>query len=256
MKKLHCLAGIWLALGGSAVYAADHAALSRAQAEVQEDIQEAFKNKDVYELKRRAFHAYATENYAQGEDLFLKVLQIQKEKLDENDLEVAKALDDLAFLEYNYKKYSLSRDYYQQALDIRIRNRASPLKLAENYDMLAYASFPIPDLAATELYYSLSLEIKEKELKPNDLDLAVTCFKLGWPLHLAKKYEAAEAYFKRSMEISRKTEGPDGEWEGLILGYYALTLHELNRHQEAREAAARSEAIHQQVIKSRHKDNP
>jgi tetratricopeptide (TPR) repeat protein len=189
---------------------------------------------------------YADEGkYDEAEPLYQESLRICEKTQGRNDMSVAISLNNLGALYDNEKKYDQAVQSYQRALAIKELNLGpSDPSIALTLSNLGkvYVEARQFDLAQPVLYRALTI--------------------LHWPLdtptnpvagraldHLATYYRdtgnttLADFYYKKSLEVTRKTQGPHNSNMAKTMRDYAEMLRQANRPAEAAKLEASAQAI-------------
>lgn len=183
--------------------------------------------------------------YAQAEPLYKRSLEIWEKNLGPQDLNVAVGLNNLGALYDNEKKYAEAEKLYKRALAIK--------------EISLGTSDPSIALSLSNLGKVYVAEGKFKEARPV-LYRALTI--MHWPLeenaspvtgraldHLATFYRAqgsydlAEYYYKKSLDVTRKSQGDRHPNVAKTMRDYAVLLRETHRPAEAAKMEASAKAI-------------
>jgi len=105
-----------------------------------------------------------------------------------------------------------------------------------------------------EPLYRRSLEIREKTLGPNHLDVAASLNDLAEIYYYQVKYAEAEPLYRRSLEIREKTLGPDHPDVARSLSSLALLYLEQSKYIEAEPLYRRSLEIREKNLGPNHPD--
>jgi tetratricopeptide (TPR) repeat protein len=189
---------------------------------------------------------YADEGkYDAAEPLYLESLKICQKTQGPNDMSVAISLNNLGALYDNERKYDRAVESYQRALAIKELNLGpSDPSIALTLSNLGrvYVEARLFDQAQPVLYRALTI--------------------LHWPLdtptnpvagralnHLATYYRdtgnttLADYYYKKAMEVTRKTQGSRSLNLAKTMRDYAVMLRQANRPTEAAKLEASAQAI-------------
>ncbi len=116
-------------------------------------------------------------------------------------------------------------------------------RLAANLNNLGSIYFLQGNYAAAEAFYERALRIRQKMLKPLDLDLATSLFNMGSLRARQNRLEEAAQLYRQALEIQEQVLGPEHEYLAALLEKYAESLRGTSRYQEARAAEERARKI-------------
>jgi tetratricopeptide (TPR) repeat protein len=101
----------------------------------------------------------------------------------------------------------------------------------------------IGDYASAKAVYERALKIQERELDPDDLQLAHTLSRLGWVLETLRSYSEAKALLTRALAIYEKKLGPEHPLTSNTLASLGSIHRHLGAHAEAALLLKRAEAL-------------
>jgi eukaryotic-like serine/threonine-protein kinase len=178
--------------------------------------------------------------YQEAEPLLAEALAIRRARLGEESGEVADSLLSLAMLYRMTSRYREAIPLVQRALSIRqklgpaLEIAKCDMELAGNYARLG-------DHALAEKLYLATIAIREKELGPEDSDLAATLNNLANLYYSEQRYAEAEKVHLRSIAIKEKMLGPEHY-------FLAQSLNNLANVYTAQKRFAESETLHRRAL--------
>jgi tetratricopeptide (TPR) repeat protein len=152
--------------------------------------------------------------YDEAEKLFLEALDIKTNSLPEEHPSVTRSLINLADFYVKRQKHNKASLYYMRALNV-CNNLTREQRLSIADYLFAIAKFYYePDKKYSEAasFYEQALKIREQELGSNHNGLTACFNSLASIYHYLKRYEYAEKYYLKSVEIWQQL-GTDFEQE-------------------------------------------
>ena len=193
--------------------------------------------------------------YDQSRSLLEEALEIRRNELDEEALEVACSREELATLLGSVGEYETARPLFESALAIREEHLGydhpdvglTVSNLGNLYRQMRYFNQAIP-------LYERALEIREKTLGPDHPDVSNSLNGLAIVLEAIGKYEEALPLYKRALAIREKALGPDHPRVATSLNNLATVYWFLADYESARPLNARALAIQEKVLGPDHPD--
>lgn len=93
-----------------------------------------------------------------------------------------------------------------------------------------------------------SVEVRERLLPPDDLDLALTRHNLGMALYQQGRFTEAEAAVRGALDVHERVKGPESASVARSLTGLAWITSRFGRFEEAREMARRAVAINERAL--------
>jgi tetratricopeptide (TPR) repeat protein len=183
--------------------------------------------------------------YAEAEPLYKRSLTIWEKNLGPQDMNVAVGLNNLGALYDNEKKYAEAEQQYKRALAIKQVNLGpSDPSIALSLSNLGkvYVAEGKFNEAQPVLYRALTILHWPLEATPS----AVTgraLDHLGTFYRAQAKYDLAEYYYKKSLDVTEKAQGPRHPNVARTMLDYAVLLRETHRPAEAQKMEASAVAI-------------
>jgi serine/threonine protein kinase/Tfp pilus assembly protein PilF len=182
--------------------------------------------------------------YQKSEPLVKKALEIRKNQLGADDLQVAQSRLNLALLFERQGKYPETIESAQRGLEIQKKKLGSDHPdVATSLHLIGRVYYRQVNLTEAESFYKQALEIREKALGPNHPDVAESLNDLGALYYVQSQFDKAEQCYRRALEIRESILGPDHPDVGDTLNSLAGLYLWLRRYDQAEPLYQRSLAI-------------
>lgn len=182
------------------------------------------------------------EKYVAAEPVFKRALDIREKALPPENSDIAQSLNNLAKDYYYQGKYVEAEPLYIKAISISQKLKdPSPSDWAwytKNYALLLYAQGKTAQ--AEPLFEKARKFFAENQ---RDRDVAFSLYELAELYRRQKKYEEAEAWFKKAIPLMEKASGQNQYEVATTLDKYAALLRETGRESEAIPFEARVKEI-------------
>lgn len=189
---------------------------------------------------------HAAGKYAEALPLAERALDLREKELGETHPQVGGALMNLASVERNLGKTDDARRHYQRAASVFEKGgEATARSLIGAVEGLARME---PDIFRASELHKRTLALKEKTYGPDSPEAAPNIFQLGHFSDLLRKYDEAERYFQRFVQIAEKTKARAGVEDDVAVAYTRLAC--LMRKKGKRDEAAGFESSAAAVFKS------
>lgn len=191
--------------------------------------------------------------YKESEPLLRKALEIRKEHLSSEDLQVADSFFSIAILYERQGKYKEAERFSRQALQIREEALAPDHPdVADSLHSCALINHKQGNFDEAEPLYKRALEIREKALGPNHPDVAESLRDLGILYYMKGQYSDAEQLYKRALTIRETILGSDHPDVGRSLNSLAALYYRLGQYSEAEPLYRRALKIREKTLGSDH----
>ena len=172
--------------------------------------------------------------------MYRRLLDMQDEALDFEDVNVATTLGNLAGLYYEQGRYEAAASAYQRALDIfQAEEEASDRHVATTCSNLAHAYRRQEKYEQAETKYQKALDIRTDRADTDHFAVARVLNGLGVTYHQQEKYDEAESHYTRAMEIIESEYGPNHRFVAATVDGLAGVYYDQERYEEAESAYRR-----------------
>ena len=193
--------------------------------------------------------------YPESEPLVKKALEMRKNVLGQDDLQVSQSLMNLALLLESQGKYPEAAECAQQSIKIREKKLGpNHPDFADSLHVLARIHQAQSEEKEARSLYERALEIRERTLGSNHPKVAESLHDLGWLCYLESDFDKSEQLFQRSLKIRESTLGPDHPHVAQSLNGLAGLYLILRRYEAAEPLYQRSLAIRQKTLGPNHPD--
>jgi serine/threonine protein kinase/Flp pilus assembly protein TadD len=195
----------------------------------------------VRELKLHGNDQQAREDWAGAESSYRQAVELQMQMWDGGDTDVARSLDDLAYVLERQKNLAEEEKTCRQALEIRrkVLGEKHPY-VADSLDRLAAILDREGKRADEEDACKEALAIRKKTYGNEHRAVAESLCRLGWALWHGRKFSEAEATQRDALAMRRKLLGNEHREVGESLRALAFALKDQGKLAEA-EALMREE---------------
>ena len=175
------------------------------------------------------------EDYIDAEKLLKRALEIMEEAFGPNHLQVIKSLDILGYLYSSTEKYNEAEQVYIRVLTLKENELGSEhIDLVDALNGLGHVLNKRLKYTQAEEYLLRGLEICEKNPDADPFAYATCLHNLGGlNFYGLRRYDIAETFFTRALELEKKIYAPDSEDLRGTIKEYAALLRFLNREKEA-----------------------
>ena len=152
----------------------------------------------------------ALGEFAKAKDYFERALEIRKEQLGPNHVDVAASYNNLGMVYDDTGEFAKAKDYYERALEIR-KKQLGPnhVDVAASYNNLGMVYRNTGEFAKAKDYHERALEIRKEQLGPNHVDVAASYNNLGTVYDDTGEFAKAKDYYERALEIRKEQLGPN-----------------------------------------------
>ncbi|MBD2614558.1 tetratricopeptide repeat protein [Nostoc punctiforme FACHB-252] len=156
----------------------------------------------VMALDRLAMGYLQTQNYPQAKESYLRVIELSQQLQDVEATQIKSSLastyHQLGSVAQQLRQYDQARDYYQQALEIKIEF-GDRYSCASTYHQLGRVAEELRQYDQARDYYQQALEIK---IEFGDrYSCASTYHQLGRVAEELRQYDQARDYYQQALEI-------------------------------------------------------
>ncbi|MEM7760116.1 MAG: tetratricopeptide repeat protein, partial [Cyanobacteria bacterium P01_A01_bin.40] len=206
------------------------------------------------------FSYEALGRFYQGQGLYSQAqlwreesLNICRERLGTQHLDVANSLNNLALLYSDQGKYGIAESYYQKALELRqqLLGEQHP-DVATSLNNLAEVYRVQGKYEIAELYYQQSLELRQKLLEPQHPDLAQSFNNLALLYSTQRKYGNAEPLYLQALETQKQLTGEQHPHVATILNNLTVLYLDQERYEEAESLSNQALEMRKQLLGSQH----
>ena len=198
---------------------------------------------DVADQLNRLASLYTDQQkYAEAEPLFQRALRIQEQALGREHPDVAATLNNLAELYRVQGKYEEAEPLYQRAIRLwEASEGPEHLSTAQGLNNLALIYTAQGKYEEAEQLHRRALHIREQTLGHAHPDVAASFTNLAVLSSVQGNYFEAELLVIRALDIVERTVGPQHPQARANHRFYAITLREMGREEEARLEEAQAE---------------
>lgn len=149
--------------------------------------------------------------FKKAEQLYHRILEINKNIFGMDTPETADSYDDLAEVLSKQGKYKKAEELYRNSLQIReeLSDKKNELDIAKSYNNLARMYSKREDYKKAEELYQKCLEIRERCLEADNLDKARTYNNLAYIYARRGANEKAEELYKKCLQVREKKLGKE-----------------------------------------------
>ncbi|MFN6495632.1 MAG: tetratricopeptide repeat protein [Nostoc sp. DedQUE01] len=188
----------------------------------------------VIALARLAMGYLQTQNYPQAKESYLRVIELSQQLQDVEATQIKSLLattyHQLGRVAEELREYDQARDYYQQALEIKIEF-GDRYSCAKTYHNLGIIAQELRQYDQAQDYYQQALEIK---IEFGDrYSCARTYHELGMVAQDLRQYDQARDYYQQALEITIEF----GDRYSCARTYHELGIvaRELRQYDQARD---------------------
>jgi tetratricopeptide (TPR) repeat protein len=169
-----------------------------------------------------------------------------RDKSSVSPVDQAEALDNLAAVLTDERKFPEAEELFRQALAICEKELGPEhRKTSTKLNNLASLLWQQERYAEAEPLYRRALGIDEKALGTNHPDLMFPLDGLGLTLHTLGRYAEAEPLHRRSLKLCEENLGPDHPDTAIAMNNLSCLLREQRRFAEAEPLARRALAVYE-----------
>ena len=150
----------------------------------------------------------AIGEFAKAKEYYERALEIRKEQLGSNHLDVAVSYNNLGTVYNDTGEFAKAKEYYERALEIQ-KEQLGPnhVDVAVSYNNLGTVYSDTGEFAKAKDYHERALEIQKEQLGPNHVDVACSYNNLGTVYCDTGEFAKAKDYHKRALEIRKEQLG-------------------------------------------------
>jgi len=189
---------------------------------------------------------------AQAEELDLRAIARQQEELDARRLRAAETRaerGELSLIKFDYLE---AAQHFVGAARIVPSNHL--LVVARYANMAGSAFYDGAAYAGAEEQYNRSLSLRERNLEPDDAEIALALNNLATVYYSTGRYAEAERLFQRALAINEAAIGPDHPDVAIRRNNLARIYHDTGRYAEAKPLYQRALAINEAALGPDHPD--
>ncbi len=152
----------------------------------------------------------ALGDFAKAKDYHERALEIRKEQLGSNHVDVAASYNNLGNVHSETGEFAKAKNYYELALEIQKEQLGSNhVDVATSYDNLGTVYSDTGEFAKATDYHERAVEIRKEQLGSNHLDVAASYNNLGNVYSETGEFAKAKEYYERALEIRKEQLGPN-----------------------------------------------
>jgi CHAT domain-containing protein/Flp pilus assembly protein TadD len=206
-------------------------------------------------LNQQAIELYQQGKYNEAISLAEKALAIRKKVLEENHLDVATSLNNLAQLYDSQGRYSEAEPLYKEALAIRKKQLGdNHPDTAQSLNNLAILYKKQGRYSEAEPLYKQALAIYKTQVGDNHPSTATSLNNLAELYRVQGRYREAEPLFKEALAISKKQLGDNHPSTATSLNNLATLYESQGRYSEAEPLYKQALAIRKKQLGDNHPD--
>ncbi len=197
----------------------------------------------------------ALGDFAKAKDYHERALEIRKEQLGSNHVDVATSYNNLGDVYCATGKFAKAKHYHELALEIR-KERLGPnhVDVATSYNNLGTVYHDTGEFAKAKEYYERALEIDKEQLGPNHVDVATSYNNLGSVYHDTGEFAKAKEYYERALEIEKEQLGPNHVDVAAFYNNLGTVYHKTGEFAKAKEYHERALEIKKEQLGPNHVD--
>jgi CHAT domain-containing protein/tetratricopeptide (TPR) repeat protein len=204
-------------------------------------------------LNQQAIELYQQGKYNEAISLAEKALAIRKKVLEENHLDVATSLNNLAQLYDSQGRYSEAEPLYKEALAIRKKQLGdNHPDTAQSLNNLAILYKKQGRYSEAEPLYKQALAIYKTQVGDNHPSTATSLNNLAELYRVQGRYREAEPLFKEALAISKKQLGDNHPSTATSLNNLATLYYSQGRYSEAEPLYKEALAIWKKQLGDNH----
>ena len=191
-----------------------------------------------------------------AEELLREAVDIQRQVLGEENLTVAKSLDDLGMSLWNQGEYDAAEPLLRQALAMRRRVVPGGIHpdVDESLNNLAVFLYETGEFEQTEALFRESLTMKQRLRGESHPEVAFGLNNLAFVQHDMGQYEAAEENFQGALSIRRASLDEDHPLIARSLNNLAFLYYDMGERDRALELSRSALAIYREAYPGDHPD--
>lgn len=191
--------------------------------------------------------------YERADDVLKRALEIRRETLGEEHLDVAASLNSRAELLAKKGDYRTAERLHGEALALRRRLRGEEsLEVAESLHNLAPLVRERGDHAAAEALLREALGIRRKLLGEDDPLVAQSLSNLGTVFYFKREFGSAEPMFREALGINRKRFGDEHPEVATNLNNLGMLLKDKGEYEEAESLLREALALRRKLFGNEH----
>ncbi len=150
----------------------------------------------------------ALGDFAKAKDYCERALEIRKEQLGSNHVDVAASYNNLGNVYRKTGEFAKAKDYYERALEVRNEQLGSNhVDVATSYNSLGNVYNDTGKFVKAKDYYERALEVRKEQLGSNHVDVATSYNNLGIVYSKTGEFAKAKDYYERALEIRKEQLG-------------------------------------------------
>ena len=147
-------------------------------------------------------------DFAKAKDYCERALEIRKEQLGSNHVDVATSYNNLGTVYRHTGEFAKAKDYHERALEIRKEQLGSNhVDVAASYNNLGTVYWNTGEFTKAKDYYERALEIRKEQLGSNHVNVAQSYNNLGIVYSDTGEFAKAKDYYERALEIRKEQLG-------------------------------------------------
>ncbi|MDZ8096661.1 MAG: tetratricopeptide repeat protein [Nostoc sp. DedQUE05] len=193
--------------------------------------------------------------YDKAEPWYEQCLEITKQRLGENHLDIATSLNNLAGLYYSQGRYSEAEPLFIKALALwrKLIGEEHP-KVATSLNNLALLYRYQGKYSEAEPLFIQALILRHKLLGEEHPDIATSLNNLAFLYHSQGRYSEAEPLFIKALALSRKLLGEEHPDVALSFNNLAELFHSQGRYREAEPLFIQALTLRRKLLGEEHPD--
>ncbi|XP_046854991.1 uncharacterized protein LOC124448023, partial [Xenia sp. Carnegie-2017] len=153
---------------------------------------------------------YETGNYDKAIEFHEKALEIQKQSLGPNHVDVAGSLNNLGNVYKDTGNYDKAIEFHEKALEIRKQSLGpNHVDVATSLNNLGSVYRGTGNYDKAIEFHEKALEIRKQSLGPNHVDVAASLNNLGIVYIITGNYDKSIEYYEKALEIQKQSLGPN-----------------------------------------------
>lgn len=193
------------------------------------------------QLNRRVISLYNQRKFDEALPLAQRVLVLREQSAERNDILIATAASNLAFLYYAKEDYAAAKPLLERAVKLyETRPEAEPLMHGETLELLAAIAIRNEDYPKAESLFKRAITIEEQKLGLAHPRLGFPLLQFAALLQLRGSNKEARNFYGRALDAYDNLPRPISESIANTLESYMCKMMEVN---ESKERMAVSERI-------------
>jgi tetratricopeptide (TPR) repeat protein len=222
--------------------------------EVYNMLLEQIEYENLILISRGVAHYFEGQGiYTQAEPWHERCLEMCRQHLGEEHLEVARSMSNLANLYYSLGRYEQAKSLFMQALEIDKKvYGVEHQEVASLMSNLANLYYSLGRYEQAEPLFMQALEMRERLLGGQHQEVASSMSNLALLYYSLGRYEQAKSLFMQALEIDKKVYGVEHPKVASLMSNLANLYCSLERYQQAEPLYLQSLEIDKKVYGAEH----